>query len=200
MIDILLAFDELDADIGSFNQGCKEDYEDFFDVDCDHNITYIGTSTLTEIEVQSKIAPLSSFIFVAYSHGDIDKLVSRNGAYVSKNEGIKTFKNSFFYTVSCLSANELGTELINNGCKSYFGYKTQFSSWQGYICFSKCANYGFFKFIEGNSTHTVYKLMIENYNKHIDDMYIGDMLQAAILRENRDGLIRLGEDITINDL
>lgn len=200
MINILLAFDEEDDDIGSFNQGCKEDFEEFFVNKNNHNITYIGTSTLTEIEVQSKTAPLSSFIFAAYSHGDIDKLVSKNGAYVSKNEGIKTFKDSFFYTVSCLSANELGTELINNGCKSYFGYKTQFSSWQGYICFSACANYGFFKFIEGNSTHTVYDLMIENYNKHIDDMYKDDMFQAAILLENRNGLIRLGEDITIHDL
>lgn len=199
MIDILLAFDEDDDDIGSFNQGCKEDYEAFFNGST-HNIDYINSNTLNSLNVQLRVEQLSSFIFVAYSHGDNHRLFSRNGDYISTEVNIALFRNSFFYTVSCYTGNKLGNELINNGCKCYIGYKDLFNSWLGYKDFSECANYGFFKFLEGISTDEVYSSMIEKYNSHIDNLYKENFMQAALLRENRDGLRKLGENIVINDL
>nr|WP_199163023.1 hypothetical protein [Elizabethkingia sp. ASV34] len=200
MINILLAFDEEDEVIGSFNQGCQEDYREYFE-DSNHGIvTYINSGSLNSLNIQLRTEQLPSFIFVAYSHGEDYRLFSKSGDYISSSINIELFRNSFFYTVSCNTGNTLGVDLISNGCKCYFGYKTLFNSWCGYKAFSECANYGFFKFIEGDSTDEIYKVMIERYNYHIDNMYVRNFLQASLLRENRDGLIKLGEDINIEDL
>lgn len=200
MINILLAFDEEDEEIGSFNQGCKEDYETYFIGSEHEQITYIGSNSLNSLNIQVRTEQLSSFIFAAYSHGEINKLFSKSGDYVSSTVNIELFKNSFFYTVSCNTGMQLGGDLIANGCKCYFGYKTVFNSWLGYKEFSECANYGFFKFIEGANTDEIFEQMIVKYNQHIDDMYVEHFFQASLLRENRDGLIKIGENITINSL
>lgn len=44
--------------------------------------------------------------------------------------------------------------------------------------------------------------MIVKYDEHIDKLSFegGSFIQAALLRENRDGLIKLGKDITLKDL
>lgn len=199
MINILLAFDEDDEEIGPFNRGCKEDYETYF-TSSEHNITYINSNSLNSLNIQVKTELLSSFIFVAYSHGEINKLFSKSGDYVSDTVNIKHFKNSFFYTVSCNTGIQLGNDLISNGCKCYFGYKKLFNSWLGYKEFSECANYGLFKFIEGSNTNEVYEQMIIKYNSHIDNMYTEHFFQASLLMENRNGLIKLGENIVVNNL
>lgn len=200
MVNILLAFDEKDDDIGSFNQGCKEDYEDYFNCSDYKNITYITSQNLNSLNIQLKTESGLPFAFAAYSHGENYRLFSQDGDYVSSTVNISSFKGSFFYTVSCHTGNQLGKELIENGCKCYFGYKDLFRSWSGYKDFSECANFGFFKFIEGVSTNEVFKQMIDKYNMNIDNLYISDYLQASLLRANRDGLIKLGEDITIDEL
>lgn len=199
MINILLAFDEEDDEIGAFNRGCKEDYMDFLN-DTDNNIIDIGSNTLNSLNIQLRTEQLSSFIFVAYSHGEDYRLFSRSGDYISTEVNISYFSNSFFYTVSCHTGSQLGNELIKNGCKCYFGYKNLFNSWLGYKDFSECANYGFFRFLEGTLTDEIYNSMIEKYNIHIDRLYKDNFMQAALLMENRDGLVKLGENIVINDL
>lgn len=200
MVNIVLAFDEADKDVGSFNQGCKEDYEIFFSNDSAHSVTYIGSNTLNSLNIQLRIEHLSSFVFVAYSHGENYRLFSNGEDYISTKVNVELFKNSFFYTVSCHTGSQLGAELINNGCKCYFGYKTLFNSWLGYKDFSDCANFGFFKFMEGLTTDHIFEQMITKYNLHIDNLYKENFVQASLLRENRDGLIKLGENITIQDL
>jgi len=200
MVNIVLAFDEGDEEIGSFNQGCKEDYEDFFSNSDYKNITYITSQTLNSINVQLKAEALLPFVFAAYSHGENHRLFSKEGDYISSTINITSFKDSFFYTVSCHTGKQLGKELVENGCKCYFGYKDLFTSWSGYKEFSDCANFGFFKFLEGISTDEVFGQMIINYNQNIDNLYLNDFLQASLLRANRDGLIKLGENITIETL
>lgn len=200
MINILLAFDEEDENIGSFNQGCKEDYETYFSGSDYKNITYINSNSLNSLNVQIKSEEEQPFIFAAYSHGEKYRLFAKEGDYVSSTVNITSFKNSFFYTVSCHTASQLGLELITNGCKCYFGYKTLFNSWLGFKDFSECANFGFFKFIEGITTDDIFKQMMTKYNHHIDSLYKNDFFQASLLRENRDGLIKLGENINIDAL
>lgn len=200
MINIVLAFDEEDEEIGSFNQGCKEDYEEFFSNSDYKNVTYITSQTLNSLNVQLKAEASLPFVFVAYSHGENHRLFSKEGDYISSTVNIASFKDSFFYTVSCHTGNQLGKELVENGCKCYFGYKDLFISWSGYKEFSECANIGFFKFIEGVSADEVFEQILNKYNESIDSLYINDFFQASLLRANRDGLIKLGENITIDAL
>lgn len=137
MINLFLAFDDEDEDIGSFNQGCLEDCLDFFETtQLSSSLTYIKTRTLNSSNIELKLEGLSSCVFVAYSHGQHDKLTSKGDAYVSI-ENIMLFKNSFFYTVSCNSGLILGNQLVDNGCHSFFGYKSVFNSWAGYKDFSE---------------------------------------------------------------
>lgn len=199
MIDLIFAFDELDHDIGSFNQGCKEDYEEYFS-ESPYFLTFINSNQLNATNVQIKVTKLNSFIFVAYSHGEAHRLLTSSGEYISTSINNLEFKNSFFYTVSCNTGNELGNELCKQGCLCYLGYKSQFNSWSGYKQFSTCANVGLFKFVEGSSTASVMNLMKECYNNCIDGVYKEDYLVASLLRENRDGLIMIGEDLTIERL
>lgn len=198
MINILLAFDEVDKDIGSFNQGCLEDYQEVFrQKGINDGIDFIKSISLNSLTVNLKLKPLDRFVFVAYSHGEERRLLCNTGEYISEDINIELFNNSFFYTVSCDTGKSLGENLIINGCKCFFGYKTSFNSWRGYKDFSECANYGFFLFLEGESTMDIYSLMIEKYNQHIDKVVNDDFFVAALLRENRDGLVYLGDDLTI---
>lgn len=199
MTDFIFAFDNEDEDIGSFVQGCREDLEDFFR-ELTHNPTYIDSRSLNAVNIQMRTEKLDSFVFAAYSHGHNNMLATRNSSYISVDLNVSTFKNAFFYTVSCLTGKELGVKLIENGCRCYFGYKTTFSCWLGYAQFSICANFGLIKFIEGQKTMDVFNLMIENYNSQIDSLFPTDFLQASLLRENRDGLVRIGEDFSIAEM
>lgn len=200
MANIFLAFDENDDNIGSFNQGCKEDYQDFLEGK-DHSVTYIDSKVLEPNNIEVTIKDNPPFIFAAYSHGGIDGLYVNGVGYISTGLNVTLFKNSFFYTVSCLTGTALGSELINNGCRCYFGYKTNFNSWAGYKAFSECANFGLFKFLDGIDSNTVYDLMIEKYNEHIDDLRENNSsIQASLLLENRRGLVKLGDNISIHHL
>lgn len=198
MVNIVLAFDEQDDDMGSFNQGCKDDYEDFLR-ESSHNVSYIGASQLNSLNIQFKVQDLPTFVFAAYSHGHVDKLYGGAGGYISTEENYNLFKDSFFYTVSCHTGSHLAGSLMENGCKCYFGYNNEFHFWTGYKDFSDCANWGFVKFLEGEMSHSIYTLMLEKYNTHIDAVRDTDFVIASLLRANRDALVMLGANTSISD-
>lgn len=201
MADILLAFDEADNTMGSFNQACLETFEEYFE-SYSHKITYVRSDRLSDLTISLLTENGKPLIFAAYSHGSEAGQLngSVNGVYVSTDVNIDRFRNSFFYTVSCFSGTVLGTRLIEDGCLSFIGYKSLFHYWDGYKSFPECANFGFFLFIEDHSTKTIYSKMVEKYNEQIDTMYQDNYLVASLLLKNRDALIHLGEDITINKL
>lgn len=199
MTDFICAFDNEDKDIGSFVQGCRENLEEFFESQSLSPI-YIDSRSLNALNIKMRTENLSSFVFVAYSHGNEDTLATRSSNYVSTTENVDSFENAFFYTVSCLSGTNLGQSLIDNGCKCFFGYRTTFSCWLGYREFMDCANFGLIQFVNGQNTEDIYHQMIENYNNSIDNLFPTDFFQASLLRENRDGLVRLGDSFSIDQM
>ncbi len=204
MTNLFLAFDDDDDVMGAFNRGCIEDFESYFHEK--HPITpkYIKTRTLNAANLELSLrngGSTSTFVFSAYSHGHVDRLVANNSSYVDENN-VALFKNSLFYTVSCSSAISLADQLLNSGCACFFGYKCLFNYWDGYKEFSECANFGLFRIFEGMSTHHTYHQMVEKYNECIDRLVeegSDSFMQAALLRENRDGLVRKGDDISIDN-
>lgn len=206
MLNIILAFDEEDTDIGLFNRGCKEDFivylkENKLFNHKDINIVFISSVDLSYSNIEKILLKYETFIFVAYSHGEIDQLVCNKEAYVKVGTNTQLFRNTFFYTVSCLTGKFLGERLIDNGCHVFLGYKEFFNLWDGYKEFSTCANYGFFKFIEGCSVDSAYEATINKYNECIDRLYKKDFFVAAFLEDNKKGLVKFGKGgFVINDI
>lgn len=200
MTDLILAFDEADSTMGMFNQGCFEYYEEYLSK---NNLAHLHlrSAQLNDLAVEIHTANKASFIFVAYSHGtETGQLNSSAGVYLSPVVNHTNFKNSFVYTVSCHSGNVLGNSLIQNGCLCFLGYKNLFHYWDGYKCFPDCANHGFFLFMEKVRTKVIYQSMIDEYNKKIDELYLENSFVASLLLENRDALVHLGNDISIDDM
>lgn len=201
MAEILLAFDESDSTMGSFNQACLETFEEYFGKSA-HKVTYLTSRRLNDLSIQLLTENRDSIVFAAYSHGDEAGQLnnSSSGVYISTRVNCERFRNSFFYTVSCHSATVLGSKLIQDGCRTFIGYKSLFHYWDGYKSFPECANFGFFRFVEDCSSETACREMVDHYNLHIDELYAENYLIASLLMKNRDALTHLGEDITIAHL
>lgn len=200
MIDVLLAFDTVNPRGGSFMSECLLDIQNYFSGKT-HSLTLIESSDMTSQYIHDQTVNLSSFIFVPYCHGNHICLANNiPEAFISTTENITNFSNSFFYTFSCKSGHTLGNELINNGCQCFFGYKDTIYSFAGFKCFSDCANYGLFLFINGISSDDIYIDMITFYNDQIDQLYITNPFVASHLRANRDALVKIGNNISIEEL
>ena len=198
MANTILAFDELDSVLGSFFQSCKENLDLFF-AQINIQPTFLNSNKLNDLAIEIVTKEVTSFVFGAYSHGSNDCLVkSASIPYVSSTNS-SNFKNSFFYTFSCSSGMILGDNLIANGCHCFIGYKDIVAIWSTFPKpFINCANYGLIQFFKGENSHTIINQMKEKYNDEIDEMYRYDFLIASILKENRDGLILLGNNISLD--
>lgn len=200
MTKTVMVFDELDDDLGPFFLYCKENLEVILN---EKNITpnLLDSNKLNELSVQLVTTTLTNFIFGAYSHGGKNCLVRSNNPYVSTTINIDCFKNSFFYTFSCSSGYELGSNLVENGCLCFIGYDNIVSIWSTYLRpFMECANYGLIQFFNGESTFSILSQMKEKYNIEIDSIYEDNFMIASILRENRDALVLHGNDINLTHL
>jgi hypothetical protein len=201
MANTILAFDEQDLTLGPFFLACQDDLDVFLN---ENGITIkrINSSALNDVAIIAHTENLAPFIFGAYSHGAHDCLLkSATDPYISIALNGKSFKKSFFYTFSCSAGKELGVQLIANECLCFIGYKEDVAIWTTYPKpFVECANYGLIQFYNGSNTDAIISEMKTKYNNHIDDLYKTDYMIAAILRENRDALVKHGNTITIADL
>ncbi|MFT3846219.1 MAG: hypothetical protein QM725_14275 [Lacibacter sp.] len=192
MISTILAIDDGDEILGEFFADCLADLKNFENERLD--ITYITSSRLNEASVSMLIPKDKKFVFLAYSHGSDNELLSSGtNPYVSEKVNITLFKNSFFYTCSCYTGKKLGEILIENECLSYIGYKEKFEVWNyNRRPFVECANFGFKLFVQGESVDLVLQKMKEKYDEQIDD-YNNDYFGAAHLLANKNALVALGD-------
>ncbi|WP_290874656.1 hypothetical protein, partial [Flavobacterium sp.] len=134
-------------------------------------------------------------------HGRKNCLLNSNTPYVSTTVNNTCFQRSFFYTFSCSSGDELGDNLVKNGCLCFIGYNRVISIWSTYLNpFVVCANHGLKLFYNGINTSQILTEMKNQYNMEIDSVYPKNYLISSILRENRDALILHGENIDIGNL
>lgn len=198
MANTIIAVDEADSKLGVFFQMCVEDLNIFFNT-INIQPILLNSVKLNDLSVQLTTQPFKTFVFGAYSHGGKNCLVKSRSSYVSTTINNTCFSNSFFYTFSCSSGFELGGNLIENGCLCFIGYNNIISIWSTYIQpFVICANHGLKLFYNGINTFKIVTEMKEQYNIEIDNLYPKDFMIASILRENRDALVKHGDDININ--
>lgn len=201
MANTIIAYDDLDSSLGQFFTACKQELESFFSgqgIAAD----WISSNRLNDLAISATTAKFEYFVFGAYSHGDHNSLLkSARDPYITIVLNGDSFKNCFFYTFSCKTGLTLGLELIGKKCLCFIGYQKDVFIWNTYIKpFVECANYGLIQFFNGNNTEEVMSKMVEKYNENIDATYKINFLIAAILRDNRDALIRHGDVISIQDL
>jgi hypothetical protein len=203
MINVLIAYDNQDKDLGEFCLQCYYHVFQYFQNKNGYNPIFIDSNILTKKNIENTIANFdgNTFICLAYSHGTEDALCCDNENYVDLTNSY-FFGNSFFYTFSCNSAKELGERLIDEGCKSFIGFENEaLIVFEKVSHFVECANYGIIRFFEGENAVTAFNQMIDNYDETIDRLREEEDKEfpfIAELTKNRNALTFLGdENITI---
>lgn len=195
MTNIIVAIDKEDEELGGFFEDCDLDLNNFFS-EKNLSVNSLQNNQLNHIYIGVVTEPLDTFTFLAYSHGSDNELLSKGIPYIDEHN-VESFKNSLFYTCSCHTGKLLGSQLIENGCLSYIGYKDKFIVWDfNRSPFIECANYAIKEIYSGVTSEQAINNAKEKYNEHIDN-YNNDLIGAAMLRSNRDALIHLGKCIQV---
>ncbi len=199
MINLVIAYDDNDSDLGEYFEDCFNSTRDV--VSQLNSISYNSLRGLdcTEQNINARIQPLNhqSFIFVCFSHGDSsgECLLTQNEVFVSISN-VTFFCNSFFYTTACCVALELGSNLINSNCFCFIGYND--SSWATYEDFYPtyiaCESYSLVEFLRTTKTiQQTFDEMQAYFDEQITLLYDqNEILVAMELERNRDCLVLLG--------
>lgn len=196
-INLILAYDHLDDKEGDNFLHCKNHILQNIDNQL-VNCFEIDGNSCKPLEIQNTIIALNeaNFIFVAYSHGNEDALVSTHGTYLNV-ENAYFLSNSLFYSSACLVGVNLANRLIEQNCLAVVAYEDEFklpynSEYDKF--FIECENYGIIQFLTSDETlGEIHEKMIEFYNTNIDELYNHNAVAAQFLTDNRDNLIVLGD-------
>lgn len=213
MINLVIAYDDKDAGdednsgLDYFYIACAENAQKLF-AQLNTNLQLVSDDNLNKIYINEILISLkdSKFFFIAYSHGEEDALLhnNQNEAYIKSFENTHLFKNSLFYTWSCLCGQKLAVDLIEEGCYIFLGYDNNIITGTGEMnYFLECANYGLKKLVQGFTAQEVYYAIKDNYSRTIDFFMEqkNDSFIASFFRRNRDGLVLLGNpNITLSEL
>lgn len=206
MINFHIAFDELDVDLGNYFELSKKDLVDFINYECkDHQIHEIPANRCNQAYIDIRLPQINTlnYIFAVYAHGKDDELLSNNTFFIKKDVNSSLFANSFFYSMSCLTARALGKSLIAEGSHAFIGYSVEAEALLGVFMKTSidCDNHGIKNFIRGLSLQECYERMKEHYTEKIDWLEgSGEPILAAYLLNNRDSLVLEGNgNLTMTD-
>jgi hypothetical protein len=203
MIKFILAYDEGNVELGYFFNKCAIDLKNSLIADKHFLALEIPSQRLNELYLGLKVEFYTEdkFIFTAYSHGDENRLTSTE-TYLSTNSNLQPYKNTLFYTFSCLTGVTLGKKLIENGCLAFVGYKIEACIiTRNEDIFIECSNFGLKQFILGENIGDSLKQMKDKHSELIDATYKKYPLVASTLRRNRNGLVLYGDkSLVINHL
>jgi len=201
MINIVIAYDDQNADLGQYFIDCQNDITALL-AEQDHlaNSCSLVTSRLCNVAYIDLAIPQinpSPFVFIAYTHGIDDGLRCDGVSFVSM-DNCHHFSNSFFYSTACLIGKKLAPELIRHGCKAFIGFKEESVAFKkaSYKQTSiKCDNFALQMFLTSNaSIGQSFDAMKNYYTNKIDHfLELGeDLLFIGDLIANREALVCLG--------
>lgn len=209
MISVNIAFDNSDQRLGYFFRQCKEDLTVFLEdrrinegVDYEVHEIHSGRCNIAYLDYRIPLVNDHNFLFIAYSHGNVDCLTAGGGSYVDSSSNGPLFNNSFFYSVACSVGAGLGFQLIDHGSHVFIGYKDSYNVLDRHLrLFVNCVNVGIKMFLMGENARESFRRMEQFYTQKIDELTrLNDILAAGFLVSNRNALVFLGrEDVTIAD-
>lgn len=164
-------------------------------------------------EIYDKLENLNPSLFAAMGHGYIDTFTDNNEAivwrcgYISCSYPPGNLKNRIVYLWSCLTARELGPEIINYGATAYIGFNEEWiwvsSSPAGdpyndpYArCFFDSGNEVIKALVDGCTVKEAVQRAIDRYNQWIEYWKQSNDVHATecikYLAWDRDALVSLG--------
>jgi hypothetical protein len=209
MIDVIIAADNEDGELGAYFRMCATDLYNTLSTDGhQHNYSIIELSSddLTHSKILTTVGSINhnKYIFINFSHGSPTALGKNYAgeAFIDIALGVGHFCSSLFYTFSCAAGMALGPQLINDGCLSFWGYEDEAQVIIEYdIDFMTCTNYGFKMLLQGYDVQTSYDLMMEEFDRKIDYYIDSDFFAASTFSNNKEGLILHGSNtLTLTDL
>lgn len=182
--------DTEDEIMGEFNLTC---YSHILQTLENHSITCISIlgSEISKEKVETAITSFQeqSFICIAYSHGTATKLLAEGEEYISIQNAY-FFGKSILYTVSCLTGQELGSFLVQNGADAFWGYEEEFHFQKdNEAVFVECANKGIEEYLGGKNISKSFQIAKEYYTECIDKEQ--DTFAKSRLAANRNAMILL---------
>jgi len=211
MINIIVAYDNTDTQLGTYFENCKKQLLSTLSKLNEHIIYEICEITGNNCNnnyinsLLPKYIPFP-FIFIAYSHGNEQALYCGGSNYVEKNINTHLFLNSLFYTTACSAGKKLGDDLIAQGCSVFIGYKKEkyiFPEKAKQEISTLCDNAGIIEFLSNDITiFEAFKKMEDIYTQQIDNLInADDILFVAHLVDAREALVFLGRhDLKKGDL
>lgn len=192
MIDLILAFDNEDSELGVFFSRCAEIVSD--SMTHDWSCISIPSNSLNEIHLEIRVHQFKgNFIFASFTHGSDSSLLSSGKSFIKSSFPRNYLANSFSYCFACHSGKNLGPSLVKNGTLSFIGYSDQVTFVVGYIeVFASCAVDGLISFKNGATISESLSHKKQKYTDTIDYLYSIDFLAASVLMENRDCLVLHG--------
>lgn len=206
-MNVLICCDEEDPTVGHFVELCAEQAHEIVDdigIDVERlNSAQLSASSISKIANQNGDVP---FICAAFSHGSDDALLCNSSDYISTIVNQNAFKNVFFYTWACSTANSLGKALIDLECTTYIGYLEPVSTPSpgdtAIDIFVECAISGLRVFWEEEFTALdSFNFMLDTFDEKINVLSQEDPIAAGYLQKHLVALAILGnEKISRNDL
>lgn len=194
--------DNLDLNLGAYFSRSEMDFYDFINEQTclikNYEQIYSNQANLDNINLITSKYNNKPFIVISYTHGAPTKL-SCNGVPLVYSSNTHLFANSLFYSTACLVGRQLAYELINNGCKTFVGFKEESLvpvNEEYHTIFINCENYALKMFLLMNVTIGDAFNSMKNYmNQQIDKLIeiYGDPICASFLNANKEAFICIGD-------
>lgn len=199
MINIVVAYDDNDPELGDYFELCYNDLYENLSILQGLAINSIRGLDCNEDGVLERIQSFEeeNFGFVGLSHGNDRQLLTENDVYVDV-ENLSHFCNSLFYSTACSTGIELGKELIKNNCQCYVGFKEDtYATYEDfYDIYIECENYCLKDFFSSQNTiKESFNNMLNHFDKHILDLESKDEILVAMeLIGNKDSFVLYGNE------
>jgi len=199
-MNVLICCDEDDPTVGHFAGLCAEQAHEIFD-DIGTEIERLESVDLSADSI-AKVANRNGdtpFVCAAFSHGTDDELLCDSGHYVSIDTNKHSFKNVFFYTWACSTANNLGGILVSSGCTTYIGYLEPVNipspGDELVDIFVECAISGLKVFWEDELTALdSFNFMLDTFDEKVNRLLLEDPIAAGYLEKHSMALEILGDE------
>ncbi len=207
MLNLIIAVDEKDAELGHYFESSKSQLHDNLTQNEDYQVQLVPAAnchqTYIDVLIENTQKPL---VFVAYSHGTEKSLNCNNVAYLDGNT-VTPLLNSFVYAMSCSNAATLG-QCFEGQNGAFIGFDKKVKAFTGSDYIQKsinCDNSGILYVLNHADLpiKNAKAIMKNSYNNMID--HLVDMKERALyidyIKKMRDSLKFIGnENLTINDL
>jgi transcription elongation factor Elf1 len=183
MLNIIIAYDNLDTSLGDYFTACKDDMVGYLTEQIANGLSMRIVEIIDSrnchsayIDLRLKQYQEQALLFIAYSHGLPHSLQCSGNAYIHHTDNVHLLFNSVLYTNACSTSKELGRTFHNqNGVSIGFDEEVRaFKEESGMMETSiNCDNCGLKYGINHPETTfgEIFRVM-KNYYSNVIDKYL----------------------------